>query len=134
MSAYLDRSQGFTFVFSNIYEIYRKAKDSKLDDPLVVERIKKADPSARQRSGRVIKAGTPEAESARKLSELSELRPENGERSFPVPMGVREAEEKAMRQNMKPISHLKENLGKIEDAHAKLRYLLSELEDLTKKK
>ena len=46
----------------------------------------------------------------------------------------KEAEEKAMRQNMKPISHLKENMGKIEDAHAKLRYLLSELEDLTKKK
>ncbi len=135
MSAYLDRSQGFTFVFSNIYEIYRKAKDSKLDDPLVVERMKKTDPAARQHAkGRVIKAGSPEAESARKLSELSELKPEGNERTFPVPMGVREAEEKAMRQNMKPISHLKENMGKIEDAHAKLRYLLSELEDLTKKK
>ena len=56
-----------------------------------------------------------------------------GERNFTVPMGVREAEERAMRDRAKPMNDLKKSLSEMTDAHEKLRFLLSELESLTKK-
>lgn len=117
MSAYLDKSQGVTFVYSNIHELYKKAKESKIDAPFVAER------------SRVIKQGQAKVEEfqARELSA-------EGERTFAVPMGVREAEEKAKAQNMRPVANLQKNLNELTDAHEKLRFLLQELESLTKKK
>ncbi len=118
MSAYLDKSQGVTFVYSNIFDLYKKAKDSKIDAPFVAER------------SRVIKAG----EAKIKNFHAKELNAPEGERPFPVPMGVKEAEEKAKRQNMRPVANLQKNLSELTDAHEKLRFLLQELEALTKKK
>jgi len=117
MSAYLDKSQGVTFVYSNIHELYKKAKESKIDAPFVAER------------SRVIKQGQAKVDAF----QARELAPE-GERTFAVPMGVREAEEKAKRQNMRPVASLQKNLNELTDAHEKLRFLLQELESLTKKK
>ncbi len=114
MSAYLDRSQGITFVYSNIFSLYKRAKDAKIDAPFVVERP------------RVIKDGADVADyEAPKLET---------ERPFAVPMGVREAEEKAKRLEMRPLGKLQKNLSELTDAHEKLRFLLQELESLTKKK
>ena len=117
MSAYVDKSQGITFVYSNIFDIYKKAKEAKLDAPFIAE------------TGRVLK---------NKEAKVQEFKPKNieakdGERTFTVPMGVREAEEKAMKANMRPISNIKKNLSELTDAHEKLRFLLQELEALTKK-
>lgn len=130
MSAYLDRSQGFTFVFSNIYDLYKKAKDSKLDDPFLAE-IKPEIKTEMKREdlGRVIKSNDPRFQ-------VKAFKPEklNSDRSFPVPMGVREAEEKAMRQRANPLYELKKNLSELKDAHSKLRFLLKELEELSDKK
>lgn len=117
MSAYVDKSQGITFVYSNIFDLYKKAKDAKLDAPYVAE------------SGRVLK---------NKEVKVQEFKPKNieakeGQRTFTVPMGVREAEEKALAANARPISHIKKNLSELTDAHEKLRFLLQELESLTKK-
>jgi hypothetical protein len=117
MSAYLDKSQGITFVYSNIFELYKKAKDSKLDAPFVAEK-----------SSRVIKAKDVKLD----MFQARELTPPAGERPFPVPMGVKEAEEK--RKNMRPIANLQKNLSELTDAHEKLRFLLEELDSLTKKK
>ena len=130
MSAYLDRSQGFTFVFSNIYDLYKKAKDAKLDDPFLAEikpEIKKE--LKKEDFGRVIKNNDPRFQ-------VKAFSPEklNSERPFPVPMGVREAEEKAMRQNAKSLHDLQKNLGELKDAHSKLHFLLKELEELSDKK
>jgi hypothetical protein len=125
MSAYLDKTQGVTFVYSNIHELYRKAKDAKLDSPFIAERAPAAPlaPAAE----RVIKAGS---------APVGEFIPGElkSERPFPVPMGVREAEEKAKRQNVRPIASIQKNLNDLTDAHEKLRFLLQELEGLTKKK
>ena len=55
-------------------------------------------------------------------------------RPYAVPMGVREAEEKAKRLNMRPVATLQKNLSQLNEAHEKLRFLLQELESLTKKK
>jgi hypothetical protein len=116
MSAYLDKSQGITFVYSNIFEIYKRAKDAKIDAPFVAERARviiKEDAK--------VEAFVPK-----------ELKSE--ERAFAVPMGVREAEEKAMRRNMRPIAGLQKNLSELTEAHERLRFLLQEIDTLTKKK
>lgn len=120
MSAYLDKSQGITFVYSNIFELYKKAKESKIDAPYVAERP----------GSRVIKEGQAKISAF----EARELDTSGGERTFPVPMGVREAEEKAKKQNMRPVASLQKNLNELTDAHEKLRFLLQELDSLTKKK
>src|SRR4051812_9664407 len=112
MSAYLDKSQGITFVYSNIYQLYKKAKDAKLDSPFVAE------------SPRVLKEAKVEEYTPRTLE---------SERPFPVPMGVKEAEEKAKLLAMRPVANLQKNLSELTDAHEKLRFLLQELEALTKK-
>jgi hypothetical protein len=120
MSAYLDKSQGVTFVFSNIFEIYKKAKEAKIDAPYVAERT--------SASARVIKK-----EDA-KVEEFQPAELKTTERTFPVPMGVKEAEEKAMRANMRPIANLQKNLSELTDAHERLKFLLQEIDALTKKK
>lgn len=122
MSAYLDKSQGITFVYSNIFDLYKKAKESKIDAPFVAERTA---PQAR-----VLKEGVAKVEAF----QARELETNTGERPYAVPMGVREAEEKAKRQNMRPVANLQKNLNELTDAHEKLRFLLQELESLTKKK
>jgi hypothetical protein len=127
MSAYLDKTQGVTFVYSNIHELYRKAKDAKLDSPFIAERSPAVAPLA-PAAERVIKAGTAQ------VGEFTPGELKSDARPFPVPMGVREAEEKAKHQNMRPIANLQKNLSNLTDAHEKLRFLLQELEGLTKKK
>lgn len=118
MSAYLDKSQGITFVYSNLYEIQKRAKETRLDSPFVVS------------NERVIKKIDAEAKSF----QPAELKAREDQRPFAVPMGVREAEEKARRANARPIANLQKNLSELTDAHEKLRFLLRELETLTKKK
>jgi hypothetical protein len=118
MSAYLDKSQGVTFVFSNIFEIYKKAKEAKIDAPFVAERA----------PARVIK---------REEAKVEEFKPEElktTERTFAVPMGVKEAEEKALRQGARPLANLQKNLSELNDAHDRLKFLLQEIDSLTKKK
>lgn len=120
MSAYLDKSQLVTFSFSNAFEIYKKAKESDLESPFVLERPK----------ARVIKASDPSVQEFKP----AELKPTNKERTFEVPMGVREAEEKARNLKLRSMENLQKNLNELTDAHEKLRFLLQELDVLTKKK
>lgn len=120
MSAYLDKSQGITFVYSNIYSVYKKAKEAKLDSPFAVD------------SARVIKKAHASAQKVEEF-EPRTLEAKEGERTLEVPMGVKEAEDKAKRLNARPIASLQKNLNELTDAHEKLRFLLQELESLTKK-
>lgn len=134
MSAYLDKSQGITFVYSNIFEIYKRAKEAKIDAPFVAERSAKpnAEPVAKanREPARVIKKEEAKVEAFKP----EELAPKPSERAFAVPMGVKEAEEKAVRQNMRPIASLQKNLSELTEAHERLRFLLEEIDSLTKKK
>ena len=116
MSAYLDKSQGVTFVYSNIYQLYLKAKNSKLDEPFHVER------PAMKKEKIIARVDAAQAE-------IKEFKP----RAFEVPMGVKEAELKALKQGTESIVGIKKNLDGLKDAHAKLRFLLKELEEITKK-
>lgn len=119
MSAYLDKSQGVTFLFSNVHEVYKRAKEAKIDSPFVADRA----PAAR-----VIK------KTEAKVEEFKPAELKTTERTFAVPMGVKEAEEKAMRQNMRPIANLQKNLSELNEAHERLKFLIQEIDSLTKKK
>lgn len=127
MSAYLDKSQGITFVYSNIFDLYKKAKESRLDAPFAVEALRSEAPTR----GRVIKASEL-AKEAPKAFQPAELKTSETQRTFPVPMGVQEAEEKA--RKLRSVQNLQKNLSDLSSAHEKLRFLLQELESLTKKK
>jgi len=130
MSAYLDKSQGITFVYSNIHELYRKAKNSRLDSPFIAEFAKPTEQGNAQ--ARVLKA-----QDLAQSVKVEPFKPEeikSEARPYAVPMGVREAEEKAKRLNMRPVATLQKNLSQLNEAHEKLRFLLQELESLTKKK
>jgi hypothetical protein len=121
MSAYLDKSQGITFVYSNIYQLYKKAKNAKLESPFVIEKAK-TEKVLKKMEQQKVEAFVPK-----------ELTNPSGQRAFPVPMGVKEAEDKALKQNLKSLGDLKKNLANLSNAHEKLRFLLQELESLTKK-
>jgi hypothetical protein len=129
MSAYLDKSQGITFVYSNIFDLYKKAKDSKLDAPFAVETLRGT--ASEPAVGRVIKAADL-AKEAPKAFQPAELKTTDTQRTFPVPMGVQEAEERA--RKLRSVQSLQKNLSDLSSAHEKLRFLLQELESLTKKK
>lgn len=118
MSAYLDKSQGITFVYTNIHKVYRQAKEAKIDAPFAAE------------SARVFKKDSV------KVTEFQpeKLETKNHERTFAVPMGVREAEEKARSASQRSIANLQKNLSDLTDAQERLRFLLQEIESLTKKK
>lgn len=96
--AKLDKSQGFTFVYSDLHQIHKQVlKRERLDSALAVGR----------------------------------------KEAFLQPMGVIEAEEKALRKRIgaleDPLSSLRQNLNTLTKAHAKLRFLLQEIDTLTKK-
>ena len=106
--AKLDKSQGITFVYTDLYELYKKTKNTKsakLDDIAVFKRCGVS----------------------------------KSLREFPHPMGVKEALGKKQeirrefQRSVDPLASLKHNLSGLSDAHARLRYLLEELDDLTKK-
>lgn len=95
--AKLDKSQGFTFVYTDVYKLYRDQQKN-LSQPLAVDR----------------------------------------KPAFVQPMGVIEAEEKALKKKLKqastdPMAQLKQSLNSLTKAHAKLRFLLQEVDATTKR-
>ena len=121
MSAYLDRSQGVTFVFSNIFELYQKAKNAKLDEPFLVE------------PPRVYKQGA--INPSVKVTAYQEKNIEtDAKRTFAVPMGVREAEDKARALSAQLGSAgIRKNIDELKEAQQRLRFLLQEIEAMSKK-
>lgn len=114
--ARLDKSQGITFVYTNIYELYKKAKQVAQEEqgPVVVSQ------------GKILTG-----EEAKKVQTIDWKK---ANRNHIVPMGVQEAERKAMEQKgQNPFNRLKKDLKELAKAHAKLRYLLAELENMTRK-
>ena len=123
MSAYLDKSQGITFVYSNIHELYLKAKNAKLDSPFEVPRVSPD-------KSRVFKAGEVQVESFKPR----DLKTQAGERPLSVPVSDRDREDAGLRQSLRSVSNLQKNLNELNSAQDRLRFLLQELEDLTNKK
>ncbi len=108
MSAYLDKSQGITFVYSNVFDLYQQAKKAKLDSPYVAER-------------------------PRVMKEASETVSKYEPKELKADASLAQADTEKMKLNQ-PLSNLQKNLKDLSSAHEKLRFLLQELESLTKKK
>lgn len=144
MSASRDQSQKIAFVYSNLYSLYQKGKaaaqdavlptdqapQAKVDAPITAEAVAVLQKTLPQ-SGAVIKTGDLNSaeNSSAKVSSYSPTefigkrvaRPASLPKKASVPAAPKEA-----------ISSLKDNLKALNDLHARLRFMLQELEDLVK--
>jgi len=125
MSATQDKSQRTTFVFNNLYHLYKKGVPSPIP-------VQTAEISGLQK-GKIIKAAevnlqNPEevtiktyrpVELVNKPSEL----PRKAAADAATPAPVQEA----------AMSGLKKNLNDLQDLHSRLKFMLKEIEELTKK-
>ncbi len=149
MSAKQDKSQKIAFVYSNLYEIYRKGKaaaseskgvaghGSGRSDAFQSEQAPLAGeyaPDALQSpfavtSGRVIKSKDLREDQVHKPTQ-AEIRP-----FAPAELiGKRVQKPEVLKQAPAnpAIDQLKDNLRTLNDLHARLRFMLKELEDLVK--
>ena len=141
MSATRDKSQNFTFVYSNLYQLYLKGIDAAKSAVVPAPA-----PTALQglASGKILKA------SDLNQGAFSAIRIEKHEPTLLMNKRIelRRIQEAAAQYNvtasrrvLKPASiplpknealeGLKENLKSLNDLHARLRFMLKELEELT---
>lgn len=127
MSATQDKTQKITFVYSNLYQLYRKGKDAaqkapgfnpSLSAPLAVP--------AKDSRAHILKTGDLKAEAVR----VEPFQPAEfiQKRVVPRPDVLpprRPGQSEA-------VESLKKNLKSLNDLHSRLRFMLQELEDLVK--
>lgn len=135
MSATQDKSQKATFVYNNLYQLYRKGKNaaSQAETPTApaVESPELAKPLAV--SSRVIKTADrhevkiTEATPA-PAPQVEEFRPAQliGKRV------ARPASLPPVSSRAAAVESLRDNLRQLNDLHSRLRFMLQELEELTK--
>ena len=123
MSATQDKNQKATFVYSNLYHLYKKGKDAaQASDPAAI--LKTEVPQSSTVSSRnVLKVGDLHQE-ARASVKVQEFKPTSliGKRVI----------RPEMPSSNPAITSLKDNLKALNDLHSRLRFMLTELEDLTK--
>ena len=103
MSANRDKSQKFSFVYTNFYDAYKKAKGSELPNECTSQVIKAKDLNASPSSPRVQRY-----EPIRFLKNHSKNAPDAA------------------------VEGLKKNLSELERLHSRLQFMLLELEELVK--
>ncbi len=106
MSATRDKNQKVAFVYSNLYEIYRKGKDAAVSSPS--HNVLKAN-DVNQTPFAKVRSYTP-----------AEL------------IGKRIQRPKSLPSANPALQSLKDNLKALNDLHARLRFMLQELEELVK--
>jgi len=110
MSATHDKSQKITFVYSNLYHLYKKGKEA----------AQKA-----SASGNVLKADD--------LHNPKFVAQKNISKHQPVELLGKRVERPAILPPKNPaIDSLKQNLKTLNDLHSRLRFMLQELEDLVR--
>jgi hypothetical protein len=140
MSATRDKDQKIGFVYSNLYHLYKKGVEAAKAAPEVPQGAGFAAPASAPAArltdapvgltrGKVLKSGHAEtiesfrpAELLGKRVELAQKRPVYA----PKPQVLRQT------PAAPAIQGLKQNLEKLNDLHARLRFMLQELEDLVK--
>lgn len=121
MSATRDKSQKFTFLYSNLYQIYKR-QEAQVDPISPDAGVPASDLPGH--TGQVIKVEDRQA-SAVRVTEYQA--PHFIQRRVSKPASLPpSAPSLAM-------SSLKENLQKLQDLHSRLKFMLQELEDLSKK-
>lgn len=129
MSATRDKSQKTTFVYTNLYQLYKKgvhaaSKAPGLDAPLA--------------TGKVLKAGDLKdpafkVEPYRPAELLSKRIARETSGPSPIQQPIYVKKPAVLAQAQAPaLASLKQNLQSLSDLHARLRFMLKELEDLVK--
>lgn len=123
MSASYDKSQRHTFVFSNLYQVYRKGKKAAQDAKISV--------GEENVQTHVLKVGN------RSIEVKSEVPLERKVEAFrPVEFLRKRTEETKLPGAQAPsnqaVNQLKSNLKNLDDLHSRLQFMLKELEDLVK--
>lgn len=149
MPAERDQSQKFKFVYSNLYQIYRKGVDAAKAAPEVVPAVSPAEVVSDRT---VVHAVRP-----MRLREMNKMEPTRSgivtgtiiKPASRVQPLVRPHQPAQLRTNhrinfseihaqaaqvssQKTVSDLKQNLSELDELQSKLRFMLKELEDLTK--
>lgn len=135
MSATRDKTQKVAFVYSNLYQIYRKGSDAASTPPEAAPAAPEAQAVPKPPgSGKVIKAEDLNAQTTAVRVEKFEAPELLGKRIVQKPAvlkDIAQASQVAPEQN-EAIESLKDNLKQLNDLHARLRFMLKELEDLVK--
>lgn len=141
MSATRDKNQKVGFVYSNLYQLYKKGVEEAKNAPETASPAPGA-PVGLTR-GRVLKAQ--EAHAAADPAQITPFRPTEllGKRieaaqaltqaslAQSAPLYVKTPQSVRIPENA-AIQSLKQNLEKLNDLHSRLRFMLQELEDLVK--
>jgi len=130
MSATRDQSQKTTFVYSNLYHLYKKGRDdaaqtADLAAPMAVGRVLKAD-NAKDPAYKV-EGYQPTEFFAKRLPQA-----DGSPHPAPKPVYVAKPSVLIPSQQNQALSSLKDNLKSLSDLHARLRFMLKELENLVK--
>ena len=122
MSATRDKSQSVGFVYTNIYQLYKKAQNA----PAANTNAAAAESlSSDSRVWRAEELGD---------LKITKFQPRNLSPSKPVVTPADIAPQAKAQVVGNPFDDLKSNLQKLQDLHSKLRFMLTELEDLVSKK
>ncbi len=117
MSANRDKSQKIGFVYTNIYQIYKAAKNA---------------PEAEVQAAGESLASTSESSRVIRAEDLTNFKITKFE---PRALGKVESMTGApLPKGENPFDDLKNNLNRLQDLHSRLRFMLKELEDLVGKK
>lgn len=148
MSATRDKSLKVGFVYSNLYEMYKRVKNTPVNDesPLVLDKatgLPSKSPSlplTGLTKGAIIKPKTlAEAQTTMDAAPtVSRFTPPEfiGKRVEHAPLYVAKPEVLKHAQSHAPAQHavesLKESLNRLSDLHTRLKFMLKEIEDLSK--
>jgi hypothetical protein len=128
MSATRDKSQKFTFVYSNLYQLYKNGK-------------KPPQAAMGPESGKVLKADDLRSKQAFSAVRVGRFQPTEflGKRIVSKPAAIKTYEQvQGVLQNssqssqMEALHGLKQNLDTLNQLHSRLRFMLQELEELVK--
>ena len=136
MSATQDKTQKIAFVYSNLYTLYKKGKEAAIAAPNVMPSaapfgLTRASLSAlapNYTSGKVLKTEN----LAQAKVNVTEFRPAEfiAKRVETVREPLRVAKPEVIQNHA--LNDLKKNLKNLNDLHARLQFMLKELEDLVK--
>lgn len=137
MSATRDKSQKVAFVYSNLYQLYRKGKEAAQGAEVGGAQAEAQVSPEQKSSGKVLKADDLHQNSFAQLKadavRVHAYQPVEllGKR-IPKPEAIKGAAPAAVPSQAQALDSLKQNLQALNDLHARLRFMLKELEDLVK--
>ena len=128
MSATRDTSQKATFVYSNLYKLYKQAKAAPQSGAVLkTHDLKSMDPVAIQpfRPTELLKTRLEQEAKVPHSEELARVRP--------IPAAVKRVLSPTERTSAVAVDSLKKNLSELNELHERLKFMLKEIEELTKK-